>query len=376
MIQNTKIHMVFVSAQAAPNVLPALDPFLKPKKIIMLVSKKMCACANALEIVYGQNGIKTERVNILNEHNFNDLEETIMNIAASHDGESIALNVTGGTKLMALAAQSVAQAVQWPVFYVDVDTDEIIWIGKNDSPRKLTEHLRLRHYFMGYGFEIEKPVSGPQSCLRHEDLIRTLLLQIGNFEQPLAQLNWLTQVAEDNKKLSVEMNERQKDSIGLTALLRNFEAANVLEVKGSTIHFVNESERNFIKGGWLEHHVYRTVERLTGELAIRDKALNLIITKDGVKKELDVVFMARNRPFVIECKTARMDKPEAPKANDALFKLADISRVGGLGSNKMLVSYRKLREPEKNLAEALGIRLVCGEELNRLDEKIKTWVKV
>ena len=42
----------------------------------------------------------------------------------------MALNVTGGNKLMALAAQAVAQAAGWPAFYVDVDTDQIIWLDK------------------------------------------------------------------------------------------------------------------------------------------------------------------------------------------------------------------------------------------------------
>ncbi|KXW57589.1 CRISPR-associated protein [Ferrovum myxofaciens] len=375
-MQLTQVHIVLVSAQTAPNLLPALDPAMKPKKVIMLVSKKMCSQADALENVFRQNGIKTERINLVNEHDFKDLERTILNLAASHEIESIALNVTGGTKLMAIAAQSIAQAAKWPVFYVDVDTDEVIWIiDKAQHNHKLTEHLRLRHYLLGYGFEIDGQVERPQPDSRHETLIRTLLLNIGSLEHPLSQLNWLTQIAEDKKIFSVEMNDKQRDSLGLSTLLRHFEDAGSLKVNGSTIRFTDEVERDFVKGGWLEHHVYRTVESLTNELGIRDKAANLTIAKNGVRKEMDVVFMARNRPFVIECKTARMDKPEAPKANDTLFKLADVSRVGGLGANKMLTSYRNLREPEKKLADALGISLVCGEELNRLEEKIKNWVR-
>ena len=97
----------------------------------------------------------------------------------------------------------------------------------------------------------------------------------------------------------------------------------------------------------------------------------------GVKNELDVAFLARNRLFVIECKTARMDQPEAPKANDTLFKLAEICRrVGGLGTRGMLVSYRGLREEEKRLAAALRIELATGGELARLKEKIRGWVGV
>lgn len=117
--------------------------------------------------------------------------------------------------------------------------------------------------------------------------------------------------------------------------------------------------------------------RLTAELGIRDKAANLRVTdQSGVTNELDVPFMVRNRLFVVECKTARMNKPESPKANDTLFKLSEIcKRVGGLGTRGMLASYRALNDPEKNLARALGIELVCGAELARLEEKLKTWTR-
>lgn len=370
-------HILLVSAQAAPNLLPALDPAMKPAEAILLVSAKMQARADALEKVLVQTGVKTTRVNLANEHDFDALETTLGELADTRDGQSIALNVTGGTKLMALAAQSIAQAAGWSVFYVDADTDEVIWLGKHASRHQLTEQLRLRHYLMGYGFELRNGIERPQPSARHTELLDTLLSQIGSLEQPLGQLNWLAQSAENTGKLSVTLTTQQQDSRSLEALFRNFEHAGVLRVQGEQLIFPDAEQLAFAKGGWLEHHVFRTVSRLTGELGIRDKAANLKVTDaNGVENELDIAFMARNRLFVIECKTARMDKPEAPKANDTLFKLAEICRrVGGLGTRGMLASYRPLRDAEKRLAQALNIELVCGVEFARLDEKLKAWVK-
>jgi hypothetical protein len=71
-----------------------------------------------------------------------------------------------------------------------------------------------------------------------------------------------------------------------------------------------------------------------------------------------------------------MDNARAGKANDTLFKLSEICRrVGGLGTRGMLASYRPLGDSEKKLAKALGIEVVAGCELNRLDERLKRWVK-
>jgi len=83
-----------------------------------------------------------------------------------------------------------------------------------------------------------------------------------------------------------------------------------------------------------------------------------------------------NRLFVVECKTARMDGGVHPKANDALFKLGEVCRrIGGLGTRGMLASYRPVRDAERRLANALGIELVCGPELDRLRERMVAWTR-
>lgn len=370
------IHVLLVSAQAAPNLLPALDPELKPKEAILLVTKKMAGRASALESVLREASVKVSRITLDDEHDFSALEKILLDLAATRDGEDIALNVTGGTKLMALAAQSVAQAAGWRVFYVDVDTDEVIWLGKEAQRKKLAAQLRLPHYLRGYGFRLEEGIERPSADHRHNELLQTMVSQVGSLEAPLGQLNYLAQLAEDNRRLNIDLTAEQRDSRSLEALLRNFESAGMLNVKGSKIQFTSEHDRSFTKGGWLEHHVYRTISALHSELGVRDKAANLVVVDEsGVKNELDIAFLAKNRLFIIECKTARMDSARAGKANDTLFKLSEICRrVGGLGTRGMLASYRQLGESEKKLAKALSIDVVAGVELNRLNERLKRWV--
>lgn len=374
---NSTIQILLVSAQAAPNLLAALDPELKPTEAVLVVSGKMKNRANTLETVLREAGVRTTRLPLDDEHDFNKLEEALLGIASQRDGQHVALNVTGGTKLMALAAQSVAQAAGWPVFYVDLDTDDVIWLGPQARRQKLSQQLRLSHYLLGYGFNLEAGVPRPQRSRRHNELLQTLVMQVGSLEQPISQLNWLAQQAEDRNSLEITLSPQQRDSRSLETLLRYFQEADLLSVKNDKVTFASAEDLGFVKGGWLEHYVYRTVCSLSGELGIRDKGANLVVIDEaGVKNELDVAFMARNRLFVIECKTARMDKPEAPKANDTLFKLSEICRrVGGLGTRSILASYRPLREAEKRLAKALNVELVCGAELARLDEKLKLFVR-
>lgn len=370
-----KIHVCLVSAQAAPNLLPTLDPSLKPDAVVLLVSRKMQGAAESLAGVLKELGVKIDTVPIPNEHDYSIIEQTLLDVAAAHDQHEIMLNLTGGTKLMALVAQSVANEAGWRSFYVDVDTDTIAWLDRESPSQRLGEQLRLRHYLRSYGFELPESPTRPQISRAQRDLTQTLISQIGSLEIPITQLNWLAQQAEEQRRLVSAMNQQQQDSRGLEALLRHFADAGVLRVERDNIVFADAAARDFAKGGWLEHHVFDCVASATGPLKIRDKAINLTVSNRGVVNELDIALMARNRLFVIECKTARMDRPEAPKANDTLFKLAEVCRrVGGLGARGMLASYRPLREPEKKLAQALNIELVCGRDLNDFDARLPGWI--
>lgn len=368
------VHVCLVSAQAAPNLLPVLDPELRPEEVVLLVSEKMNKVANALYAVLSELGVKAEIVPLSDEHSDHVIEETLLQIASKRDRQEILLNLTGGTKLMALVAQTVAQAANWRSFYVDVDTDAIVWLDRTPG-KKLAEQLRLRHYLKSYGFELLDSPVRPQITRDQRDLMQTLITQIGSLEKPLTQLNWLTQQAEDKKQLKITMDAQQTNDYSLGALLRHFAEADLLQVNGNTISYADETARNFVKGGWLELYTYSCVVDVTGETGIRDKAANLTVIGDGVKNEMDIAMMARNRLFVIECKTARMDRPQAPKANDTLFKLSEICRrVGGLGTKGMLASYRPVADSERKLARALNIELVCEQNLNDLPSRIKSWV--
>lgn len=372
-----QIHLMLVSAQAAPNLLPALDPAMKPREAVLLVSKKMELRAKALYDVLSEVGIKTQTVTLPDEHNMAALENILMDVATQREGQSIALNVTGGNKLMALAAQAVAQAAGWPIFYVDVDTDQIIWLDKTRPSQALSQQLRINHYLRGYGFTLTEGLDKPQPSAAYQSLLQDLVLNVGSLEEPIGQLNWLGQQAESEGRLSVKLSHRQLDSRSLEALLRKFEAAKVLKMSGDTLSYFSEDARFFAKGGWLEHHVYQTVCQVTGDLAIRDKAANLVVQDaSSQKNEIDVAFMAHNRLFAIECKTARMDSPDSQKANDTLYKLAEnCRRIGGIGTRGMLATYRPLRDSELRLAKALSIEVVAGATLARLGERLKQWVR-
>lgn len=382
-----KTQICLISQQAAANLLPALDDSIKPDRIIMVVTGKMQRQAANLESVLKQVSIKVETFRLSNEQDFRQTEQELIDLATQIEDDDVALNITGGTKLISIAAQSVADASGWGMFYVDADSDQIIWLGRDQKPTQaLQKRLKLRHYLMSYGFKLTGEHQRQQASQAQSELTQTLVQQAGSLENSITQLNALAQEAEKNKKLAIPLDDRRYlDNASLDVLLRYFERAGALRRDGNTIRFIDDEARSFVKGGWLELHAIHAVNLVHKELNIQDKAIGLEIadTATDTRNELDIAFMARNRLFIIECKTARIDKVEfrgdkaiAPKANDALFKLAEnCRRIGGLGARGLLLSYRRLGPAELRLASSLGIEVVHGNEIARLPEKLKAWVK-
>lgn len=372
-------HVCVVSAQAAPNLLALLDPQLKPKRVVLLVSKEMRTQAQNLTDVIKESGIQVERLELPDVHSYDQIQESLFALDAPKYGE-VAVNISGGTKLMALALNSICTELNFPVFYLDVNTDHVTWLPqKNVSPRpsiRLREQLKLRHYLLGYGFSFEDK-SKPEITRDEEDFVIKVVTEYSTFEKGLSQLNYIGQKCEKSRKLKHPLTDDEQDSRSLMELLKVASSCKILNLEGDrAITYTSEATRDFAKGGWLEVHTFNQVTKLTGALDIRDRACNLeVISNDSVKNEIDIAFLARNRLHTIECKTGNLAFEGGYKANDALFKLAENARrFGGIGTKSMLVTFRTLGEPERRLARALNVTVVQGKELASLSSHIKKWV--
>lgn len=370
-----KTQLMLVSAQAAPNLLAAADSDLRPGRAILVTSRAMQARADALAKVLRETGIEVARCALRDEHQPREIEEDLLALARTLDGTDVHLNVTGGTKVMALAALAVAEAAGWTAFYVDVDTDHVVWLGREPlPPRKLNENVRLRHYLRAYGIEIEGELARRSSSPAQQSFIEQMLLFYDRYLPALPLLNAALQRAEDARSLTVELTEAELDSKSLGELLDATQAQGLLSLAGARLKLADEACRDFLKGGWLEQHVFDTVSRVASQLPVRDRAVNVTVRQGAVRNELDVAFLCRNRLHVIECKTANLRSNQGERANEALFKLAENARrLGGLATRSMLISYRGLRDPELRLAQVLQIEVAHGRDVPRLAERMLTW---
>ena len=130
------IHFCLISKQAAPNLLPILDKSFKPKSAVFIVSKEMKKQAEYLSQVFKKQNIEVKLVNLEDEFNFSKTSEQLLELVSEYENENIALNVTGGTKLISIAAADAFNLIGKPIFYIDTKQNNIIFLSKDENKNR------------------------------------------------------------------------------------------------------------------------------------------------------------------------------------------------------------------------------------------------
>lgn len=376
---NFDTHVCLVSAQATPNLTPALDDVLKPRRMVLVTSPDMQRQADALATVVRRRGISVEQLDIANAYDYAGIEDALLGWLSTHESEDVALNVTGGTKLMAMAAQAVFGGNGKPIFYVNAETDEVLFLGDRGLKHRLDARVKLRDYLEAHGYGLPTNPARPDIRAELRDLADRLIDRVESAGGALGQLNWLAQEAKNSLR-SPPQDERQRDSIALREVIDLFVDAKVLKSVEDRLVFADEAARAFANGGWLEFHIHRVLSDLAPLEKITDHALNLgVVAPDGrTRNELDAAFLHGNRLHIVETKASNLAAAGSSgddKATEAIYKLETLLKLGGLRTRAMLVDYRgKLTAADKARAAASHIRVVSGAQLKQLKGELRNWI--
>jgi len=377
---NPDTHVILVSGQPTPNITPVLDPELKPHEVIMVVSPDMRERADWLASVLQPAGVKITRWAIDDAYDVERVGEQILTLLAAREQQNIVLNVTGGTKPMAIAAYEVFRTAGKPIFYVHPEQDRLIWLSPRGLPaRDLALRVKLKAFFQAHGAAMtERPASFgvPEHLRRVAD---GLIRHVEKYQRALPGLNWAAMTAE--ALVSPELPQSRWEQEDFKNLVGWFEAEGLLWRRGSRLQFADEQARFFVNGGWLEHYVYSVVQTVKRDGTIQDLGRSLVLSRvvdrERVQNELDVAFLADNRLFVIECKTRRFgeEMDDGSVGAESVYKLDRLTNLlGGLQARAMLVSYQSLPHTVARRAQDYRIETCAGAELHRLDHVIRRWI--
>jgi hypothetical protein len=391
------IHLCLVSAQATPNLLPLLDEAWRPKNVVLACSAQMKPAAAALRAVIQTkaNGMAVEILDLPDAYDYAALSDAFLSYLAEHEGDNVALNVTGGTKLMAVAAQEAFRSAGKSVFYVNVESDEVLVIGEKFTGQtvpSLRTKLKVHELLRAHGYTVTTQEQ-PQVTRELRDLTARLIDHVASAGRALGTVNALARAARDLPGLRVEMSPAQYDSRVLADILALFADAGLLRQTGQVLVFKNEEARFFVNGGWLEAHVFEALQSLRAQHdGLTDVAMGVRVAFGGLdpraggktkdKNEIDVAFLYRNTLHLIECKTANLaqgGKGDDNKATEALYKMESLLKLGGLRTRGMVVDYRgqlASSEADRQRAKESHIEIVAGAQLKDLKGVIgRLWLQ-
>ncbi len=378
-----KTHLCLVSAQPTPNLTPVLDPATRPRQVVLLVSRDMEKRAAWLAQVIEQKGVTVDHWPIDDPFDIEHVQQRVLELldrlGEPLEEKSVALNATGGTKPMSIAAYEVFRLYELPIFYVHPERDRIVWLYPGEwENRDLENRIRLEAFLAAHGAAVEGQPGRNVPDRALLEVGRQIVEKIGGLQTALGRLNFLAAKAQRNLQATLSSNERAS----VHELVSLFASQGFLSRRKNTIRFRDEASRFFVNGGWLEYYVFDAVRRLRkNDPDIHDVARSIDIRREvrgkSVPNEIDVAFLRDNRLHLIECKTARLggEGDDSPGA-EVLYKLDSLADlVGGLKARAMLVSFRNIKKHDRRRAESLGIRLCAGEELQNLTGHLRQLVK-
>jgi len=375
---NFDTHLCLVSAQATPNLIPVMDAATAPRRVVLAVSPDMKPRGEWLSAVMRRHGIQVEVLDVADAYDFDSCWEIFSNWLVAQQ-VTVALNVTGGTKVMAMAAQDVFREAKKPVFYVNAANDSVLRLDRGTQPFVLPTKIKLREYLESHGYSVDGEVKRPNITAAQRDFVSRLAYESERLGDALGGLNWLAQQAKGSLNSPI-LDAKSRDSRALDELLGMFSEAGWLSLVDNKLVFPSEAARQFVNGGWLEFLIYQALSNLASKFEFADYAIGLkVIAPDGkTRNELDGAFLYRNTLHIIECKTSNLVQAfgnEQGKGTEALYKLDALRDMGGLRTKALLVDYRgSLNDADKRRAAQMKLQLISGAQLRDLTGALKSWL--
>lgn len=367
---DTHHHLCFISDQNVAELLGALMYEPGSVQIHALATPRMAEKAETFKKTCRRNGIACS-IYPLSKAGIEEIGRLLDAIYKARPGGDWAVNITGGTKLMTLAAFDWATRNNIAAFYIDT-ASRVINFHQAGLWRKLRlpDVLKFDALLNLYGYEIEMggaahPISGQESAVG--------LIDLGSHALGLAAIHYLNDRA-IAASATTGLTTPYEPAPHLAKLLAICNAAGKLNYTKSYITFPNNDCRKWCNGIWLEEYVQTVLALLQAEGRITSWASNVKIIGAGYYNELDAIFTVNNRLHVIECKTSRLASKGG--ATSILYKSDSLNdRIGGSFTRSLLCALDPLSEAEEQRAKNMGIKAVIGAELKNLKEILTEWIE-
>lgn len=316
-------HLCLVSNQPVPSLTPLIDPALAVRRVSLVAAPDRKRHADWLKAALARHDIDADIAVLQDGYDLVLLRQDFAGIAQRHP-EGVIANITGGTKLMTIAAWEVFNRPADRLYYVDLKHDRVDWLrplGLASIP--VADQMRLETYITALGLVIRRDTPPQRQALesaRHDAL-----------QKRANQLSQHKEASQTDKSAG---------------------------------------------GYWLEELVFEHARRLArSDRKIQDVARQFVLSNNGepqerLENEIDVAILRDNTLYLAECKTGAAGV--GAQAMTALFKLAQLSdALGGLRGRGLFISSEKVSRAVRARGRQLGIEVIDRPQLNDLSAALR-----
>lgn len=293
----TRILVSIMSDHAVPNYLYMREEQGTYDEMVFISTQQTLkvGAEKNIESALGMVPESIRRIEVSND-NFTDIIASLETAQFDPTCEYI-VNLTGGTKMMALAVRDYFKSLEHVSFvYVPIGKNEYLTLDDGKT-HTINYRLSLKEFFALYGMSYECSSVDPQNQEEKERIVNDAFKKIRKHEY------------------SIDADPRMQNAQNL----------------------VTPELKRFWGGEWFEVFVYNRIRRghnLPDEAIAQGIKIYPILSPvnntNSNDNEVDVAYMLDNRLHVIECKALSNSKNARNLVHNYLYKLAAIAKDFGL----------------------------------------------
>lgn len=324
-----------VSEQTIPNILPALQ--LKPDLVYLISTIDQAAKGVIIADFLRSKGINCEQKENFDPYDVISITEKLKELTDARPDDSFVLNVTGGTKLMALAAYSVFNKPGREIFYCNTLGNSIKYLYPFVEDIPLNSELNVPSFLAACGYKMSHD---SKVVLTPEKTVFFKLVRNGSIKN-------IHRLFEVLRKSPANYESLLKETgFGHFEFKRNGK----LFTLSSQKHFLElTATKKFFDGFWLEEYCYWYSKTILGLNPL--SSVN-ISSKEGTMNEVDLMFVHNSRLYLVSCKSGDFDKKDLVEI-ESLKSLA-----GGTFGKAFMISLNPYSPAIITRAKQLKIKLL------------------
>lgn len=361
-----KVLVLLVSRETIPNFL-AIKTFTEAGFYVFITSGEMEdeQKGNRREWLINASGLNEQDTHkiVVNAYNKEEIIQKL-NLFDWDKYEEIFVNLTGGTKLMAMACYQFFFKKSKQLWYTPENNNQSYILVDNATVRRNIEYkLNVSEYLSCCGiykhknkFTEKEPYLPINFTQNYFD--RFIMNQIPNESVEFLRVKFRGNDATPEYKKLISKGIFFNDSLLANEI--NKHITNIGYEPALQNGVFTKKDIEYITGGWFEEYVFHLIQqKINDPEKIR---LGIVLNPNASKSEkaryftnndLDVVFTHNNALYVIECKSGGMNDNEL--FNKTVFLASALRKYFGLTVRSVLCTLSTMTDNQKEKAETLSI---------------------